>query len=151
MTMLRKATTADVPRLLVLGEAMHDESPLFRAMAFDAGRLRATLEHVISSPAGFAYVYELGDEVVGGMIGAIYPHWASPDLVACDMAVFIEPAHRGGMGFLKLLSAYKAWAHDMGAAPGMTWLGLTTGVDTDKTASVCERLGWSRVGVVMGC
>jgi GNAT superfamily N-acetyltransferase len=148
--MLRKATHDDLPRLVELGEQMHGESPLFSRMAFSASRLNESLANVIGSTAGFAWVYEADGQVVAAMAAMAFPHWASTDIVACDLALFVEPAHRGGMGFVRLLNAYSQWARDMGAVPGMTWFGITAAADPEAAAALCERLGWRRVGVVMG-
>ena len=148
---IRKATSDDLNRLVEMGALMHAESPTFRGMAFDPWKLHAAIARILDSETGFAMVYEAGGRIVGAMVGMIFQHWFSPDLMASDMALFVEPEHRGGMGAVRLLNAYADWAEDNGAAPGMTWFGITTGVEPEMTEKLCERLGWRRVGVVMGC
>lgn len=144
--MIRKATFDDIPRLVELGRVMHAEAPNFRAMAFDPERLAMTLQTVIESDRGFAWVIE-GDEVVGGLIAMAVPHWFSPEVTACDLALFVLPEHRGGIGCARLLNRYRSWAAGLGATK--IQLGIMTGVHVEQTRALCERLGWHCAGVVM--
>ncbi len=143
--MIRPATVDDVPRLIELGRIMHAESPRFAALRFDAAILEHTLR--VAMADHFAMVAEYDEEVVGGLVALLTPHWFSPDLTACDLALFIHPEHRGGTAPVRLLGAYAQWAKLNGSR--MTLFGVMTGVNTDKTVALAERLGWRRAGVVM--
>lgn len=145
--MIRAATLEDIPRMVELGRVMHGESPVFCRLRFDGAQLASTIASTIASPAGFAHVAEHGGQVVGGMLAMVAPHYFSPDLVACDLALFMAPEHRGGMAGVRLISAYVGWAESMGAA--VTQLGVMTGVNVDKTEALLHRLGWHRAGLVM--
>lgn len=145
--MIRSATPDDIPRMIELGRAMHGESPVFCRLRFDADKLAATISNAIASAAGFAYVAEQGAEVVGGMLAVITPHYFSHDLVACDLALFMAPEHRGGMAAVRLINAYAKWAEYHGAV--LTQLGVMAGVNVDKTEALLHRLGWHRTGLVM--
>ena len=145
--MIRPATPDDIPRMVELGRAMHGESPTFSRLRFDADKLAATIAHTIASASGFAYVAEQGGQVVGGMLGMITPHYFSHDLVACDLALFMAPEHRGGMAAVRLLDTYVKWSAHNGAV--LTQLGVMAGVNVDKTEALLHRLGWHRSGLVM--
>lgn len=145
--MIRAATHEDIPRMVDLGRVMHGESPTFCRLRFDADKLAATISSTITSAGGFAYVEEQGDAVVGGMLAMITPHYFSHDLVACDLALFMAPEHRGGMAAVRLINAYVKWAEYHGAV--VTQLGVMTGVNVDKTEALLHRLGWHRSGLVM--
>jgi len=144
---IRPATSADIPRMVELGRVMHGESPVFCRLTFDAEKLAATIASTIASPAGFARVSEHDGVVIGGMVAMVSPHWFSPDLVACDLALFIDPEYRGGMSAVRLISAYTAWAKGHGAA--LIQIVVMTGVNVDKTEALLHRLGWHRSGLVM--
>lgn len=144
--MLRDATPADIPRLVQLGEVMHAESPVFRGLRFSAERLAVSIGRVIEL-GGFAKVVEIDGEIVGGMLALAVQHYASADLVASDLALFVAPQHRGGLAGPRLLNAFAHWARDVGAV--LTMLGITTGVEPEKTEALCLRLGWERVGSIM--
>jgi RimJ/RimL family protein N-acetyltransferase len=147
--MIRLATLDDIPRLVELGRVMHASAPGFSRMRFDPERLASTIANTIGTAAGFARVAERGGVVTGGMLAVATPHYFSPDLVACDLALFIDPAHRGGIAAAQLVQAYVQWAHDIGAA--LVHLGLVAGdaEQNEATARLCERLGARRAGLVM--
>lgn len=145
--MIRPACASDIPRMVELGRAMHGESPVFRRLAFDAQRLAGTIGRAIDSDSGFAFVSEHDGMVVGGFLAMVTPHWFSSDLVACDLALFIDPEYRGGMAAVRLISAYVDWAKSRGAA--LIQIGVMTGVNVDKTEALLHRLGWHRSGLVM--
>lgn len=143
--MIRQAVFADIPRLVELGAVMHAESPVFSRLRFDPQRLEATARYAIEH--GFARVYVVGGSIVGGMLAIAAPHWCSSDLVACDLALFIDPAHRGGIAAARLLTQYAQWAQDMGAV--MIRFGVTTGVHPAQTQALAETLGWRPTGITM--
>lgn len=145
--MIRPATHQDIPRMVELGALMHGESPTFCRLQFDAAKLAATIASLIDAPTGFAHVAEQGDQLAGGMLAMVAPHYFSPDLVACDLALFMAPEHRGGMAAVRLVSAYADWAQGQGAV--ITQIGVMTGVNVDKTEALLHRLGWHRSGLVM--
>jgi GNAT superfamily N-acetyltransferase len=143
--MIRPAEYTDVPALVELGRIMHAESPVFSKLDFDAVKLYTTIGNVIEH--GFACVYESNGHIRGVILAMICPHWFSRDLFSCDLALFIEPQHRGGIAAVRLLNAYAHWAMDSGAK--LIQFGIMTGVGVETTAQLCERLGWKRAGVVM--
>jgi len=146
--MIRPATHDDLPALLALGARMHAESPRFSRLTFSGVRLRQTLTALIDSPQGFLWVAESDGRVVGGMAAIAVPHWASDDLIATDLALFIDPAHRGGLMPVRLVNRYRWWARDEIKAP-IVQVGVTTGVQTETTAQLYERLGLTRCGVIL--
>jgi GNAT superfamily N-acetyltransferase len=147
--MIRDATPHDIPALVALGEVMHDESPRFRALTFDGVRLARTLASVIDGAAGFAMVAEKDGEIVGGLCAMVTPHWSSPDLCGCDLALFVRPDARGSLFPARLVRAYVAWAKGLGVKDGHVLIGVMTGVHVESTVALLERLGGRRAGVVM--
>lgn len=145
--MIRKATLDDLPTLLALGASMHAESPRFSRLAFSASRLEETLRALILLPRGFVLVAELDGELIGGMAAMCMPHWASADLLATDLALFVAPEHRGGLTAARLVRRYVGWA--MGEGAKLIQLGVTTGVATEETARMFEAIGLRRCGVIL--
>lgn len=146
--MIRPASAFDLPGLLDLGERMHAESPRFSRLTFSRARLHDTLRHLIESPMGFVWAAENDGVLVGGMVAMASQHWASDDLVATDLALFIDPEYRGGMAPVRLVNQYRFWAtHEMKAR--IVQVGLTTGVQTEQTARLYERLGLARCGLIL--
>ena len=144
--MVRFAKPEDLDALVVLGAIMHAESPRFSKLAFAPHRLRATLEQVLQH--GFLMVAtELDDTIIGGMAAICLPHWASDDLVATDLALFIHPDHRGGIAPARLVNQYRMWARGKGAK--LIDMGVNTGVHPEQTAQFLVRMGWSPVGAIL--
>ncbi len=144
--MIRQAAIADVPRLVELGAQMHAESPRFSRLAFDAEKLAAFLGSAVNAPHVLVLVAERDDQIVGGFVGLALEHWCSRDLVATDLALFIEPRKRGGLIASRLVRAYLDWAERRGAK--LIQLGITTGVATLATERLYEVLGLSRCGSI---
>lgn len=142
--MIRPATLDDLPALLAMGEAMHAESR-YRVLAFDRGVLANTLSALLASDIGFLWVAEQ-DRVVGVLAAVCMQHWCSTERVAADLALYVEPPHRGGLAVVRLVKQYKRWAAEHGAK--LTDLGVSTGVDPERTASLFDRIGFPRFGTI---
>lgn len=146
--MIREANEHDIPELVALGRQMHGESPRWGVLTFDEARLETTLRSLIGSPMGFVWVAEdSAGEVIGGMVAVVCEHWCSADRVASDLALFMRMDCRGSIAPARLLRAYRAWAHEQGAK--LVQVGVTTGVHADLTASMMERVGFRRCGVLL--
>lgn len=145
--MIRDATLDDVPALVALGHLMHAEAPHFRGLAWDGDKVARLAEHLIGSPLGFARVLERDGEVVGGILAMAVEHWCSPDLVSCDLALFVRPDCRGGTAAARMLCGYREWAHGLGCK--LVQFGVMTGVCVEQTEALAKRLGWTRQGVVL--
>jgi GNAT superfamily N-acetyltransferase len=144
--MIRAATVADVPILVELGAQMHGESPRFSRLRYDAEKVRALLSSAVNAPHMLVVVAERDGAIVGGFVGMVAEHWCSRDLIATDLALFIDPRRRGGIFASRLLRAYLDWAEIKGAK--LTQAGITTGVHQLATERLYEALGLSRCGSI---
>jgi GNAT superfamily N-acetyltransferase len=139
--MLRCATQADFPRLVELGRAMHDESS-YASMPFDPAVLTNTLAFVREK--GFICVNEKDGHIDAVMVAVLSPSWFGPGLTASDLALYVEPAARGGTAAYRLIEAFIRWAESKGVHA--MYLGVTTGVHPEQTGRLYERLGFRPVG-----
>jgi GNAT superfamily N-acetyltransferase len=64
---------------------------------------------------GAVFVAQAGEVVVGMLAVSVAPHPMSADLVASEIAWWIEPERRGGSAAIRLLEAAEEWAADEGA------------------------------------
>lgn len=142
---IRPATLDDLPRILDLGEMLHKESPRWSRITFSRARAESTLRLLLTDPNGVIFVAERDGVVVGGIAGVTEQHWASDDLVAHEMSLFMAPDARGGMSAIRLICSLRAWAKLRGAK----WLhaGTSTGLDPERTAGLYERLGFTRCAI----
>ncbi|WOS40680.1 GNAT family N-acetyltransferase [Xanthomonas rydalmerensis] len=141
--MIRFALHSDIPAMLVLGEAMHEESR-FRSRPWNTEKVRKLLAWLIDDPDGIALVAEDDGRIIGGFMGMVQDHWCTDSRESCDLALYVTPEHRGGLTAARLLNKYRNWAHERGADSVL--LGITTGVDLATSTRLFERLGFQHVG-----
>jgi GNAT superfamily N-acetyltransferase len=136
--MIRPATEADIPDLVELGRHMHAESPEYRGIRYDVDRVAATLQRLLDG-GGIIFVHEADGEIRGGIAGLLGEFWFSSERYASDLALFLHPEHRHGLIAVKLTLAFHAWAGRLGARRVV--MGVTTGVNTEKTGQLYRSLG----------
>ena len=142
---IRTATQDDLPRLLELGQQLHEESPRWSRIPFSRARAAQTLTNMMLSADGVIFVAEKGGRVVGGIAGLIQDHWACDARVAHEASFFMDPEHRGSFAACRLICSLVAWARVRNAA--WLYVGTSTGVDPETTARLYERLGAVRCAI----
>jgi len=147
---IRHAVLEDLDRLLVLGKAMHGESPRFSPFLFDDKKARIFLENLITSPFGRIIVAEKDGIVIAMLAGFIVELFFSRDITACDALVYVAPEHRGGSAFARMVKAFEKEAEQAtGLGRGEIIFGVNTEVHAEKTAGMYERLGYRKAGITM--
>ena len=142
--MIRVATLDDIDRIVEIGKAMHEESS-YCDLPFDSVKVSNLMAGLIDGH-GVVFVAEKAGAIIGGFAGGVAEFWFCDSLHAFDYGLFILPEHRGGSAAIRLLSAFEHWAKSMGAV----WcdVGITTGVHTEKTARMYEKLGYNQSGIL---
>jgi GNAT superfamily N-acetyltransferase len=149
-------TVGDIPDVVDLLYQMYQESPTYKALAFDIGRIEEMAGLVMEG--GFAVVYEASaavadgnssaepqkGEIVGVMAGATYKPAFSRDLMACDYVLYVRPDFRGFVA-VRLVAAFIAWAKSKGVK--LITAGVTAGIDNDKAIQLYEIMGFKKSGV----
>lgn len=108
--MIRRATYADLPRMVELGALFHHYSGLAE-IAFDAGSFLKTLEIGIAADNQAYFVAEDGGQVVGMTGGIVYPSYFNHSaLTGQEMFWWSEKAGAGR----ELYRALEAWAASKG-------------------------------------
>lgn len=145
--MIRPGKIEDVDAVIELGRLMHAESPRWNRLAYSEPRVRATLTELINSPDGLVLVAERDQRLVGGILALMSLDWMSEQRTAQELALFMLPAYRASMTPCRLISAFVAWAK----AKGAVWVeaGISTGVHTERTAALYEKLGFERSSIVL--
>lgn len=143
--MIRSATLDDLPRILELGQLLHEESPRWSRLSFNRAKAAHMIAQLILGGDGVVFVAEQNGVVTGGIAGVATAHWSSDDVIAQEVSFFMAPEARGNMVAARLICALSAWAKLRGAK----WLqaGTSTGLDPERTAGLYERLGFSRCAI----
>ena len=141
---MREASYFDLPALLALGARMHAESPHFNQIAFSETKLRETLMAVMGAPNGFLWIVGRDGKIAGVMVGIAMQHWCSIDMVASELALFVEQEHRGSLIAPRLIKRYLSWARSIGCK--QITAGVSTGVKVDNTTAQDGRLEFKQYG-----
>lgn len=143
---IRVATEKDVPEMVRLSSLMHAESA-YSKFNFDAVKLTNNFTFWVKSPDYFVAIAKNdAEETVGGYCGYVTEYFFGKDLIACDLGLFIDPNHRGGMTAVRLVKAFEDWAKSKGVKEVCP--GTTTMVAPERTSRMYELLGYKVVGSI---
>lgn len=138
-------TQADIPAAMELCRSMHAESA-YSFLAFDDQKVLNTINRYLSdSSAYFAYLVSRGDgKKVGIMAGYLGMYMFCNAKLAIDQIFFVLPEYRGSRAALLLQREFRAWAVRQGARE--LSIGISTGVDVERTGRFLKRLGMTEMG-----
>lgn len=135
---IRKATASDADAILTLVALMVTESPTYRRHSFAFEKATNLIKYLTDVQC--LIVAEKNGEVIGFCSGIVSEQLLSYDKYATDTGIYILPEHRGGTAFVRLVRAFEAWAKEQGATE--VQLGVSTGINTDRTVCIYERLNY---------
>lgn len=143
MANVRKATVEDIPALLPLWAAMHAESPHYRDRNYSERKVYNSAFVIIGKPdLGGILVAESEGRIVGVLAFVVAEDFFGHDKFTTDLVVYVTPEKRGGTAFVRLVTAYEKWADELGIVE--KFLGVSTGIDMDKTVDMLERLDYEK-------
>ncbi len=144
----REATTEreDLQALISMGAEMHGASS-FAAMDFDARHFGMFLVDLIAGPQHVVFLAEVDGEVVGAVLASAVPAMISPQLVACEHAIFVRPEHRRTGAAQALIEAYLGWAREMGVK--RVNAGNSAGMDDSRYVRLMQHHGFEKAGSLM--
>lgn len=137
---LRTATEDDIPEIVRVGRIMHFESRYSR-MDYNPEKVADLLRTII--PQGLTFMAEDEGETVGMFLGFATEHFFGNDLASYDLVAYTLPERRGRIGVL-LIREYVRRAKALNVKD--ICIGVTTGIDSERTSRFYEKLGFSRVG-----
>lgn len=112
---VRQATRDDRAAVLCLAEAFLGESIFGQWFPFSAADVGELFDLVIVSPGRIFLLEDTTSGAVVGMLVAVPLRDAYSGQGVCDeIAWYVLPAHRQGLGGVKLLKACEAWARTLG-------------------------------------
>lgn len=135
---IRQGDTDDIPAMVALGREMHKESPRFKGMDYSDEKLMS-LGHSIADQGGM-FIAEYDGKIIGMMVGFVSEHFFGHDLMANDLAFYVDKEHRGGTIGFRLLRKFEAWAKLNGAK--VVTLGISTGIEAKRTGELYRRMDY---------
>lgn len=140
---VRLADRVNLPALVVLAHAMHDEAPNLRAVPLDMPRTVALLGKLVE--AGTAIVaQDAGGGLCGFLLFHVYDDPWTGEATAGELALYVAPGSRGQMLANQLIGAAEARALYLGAVQFRA--GTTAGTATSAARAVYARAGWQEEG-----
>lgn len=140
---MRRAAKNDIPKMIELGKAMHAESR-FRGFKFNDDKAARFLDYAVSEKSLIVLVD--GEPAHAMMIAYVQPFWWGDDLESDDLLLYVSPKMRGKSSAIRLVKEYKRIAKGMGVADPR--ISTATGVETERTAKLFERLGFEGTGLM---
>jgi GNAT superfamily N-acetyltransferase len=144
MINIRKGTEADIPAIIEMGRAYHQES-YFKDMPFNEDKAKALIPVLIKTGLGIVAVED--EKVVGMMGAALQKHIFSDELMSKDILLYIQPEYRGQHIGQRLVCVYIDWALSVGVKAQNIEVGVNSGVQTESAIKFYRDLGFAVVGV----
>jgi GNAT superfamily N-acetyltransferase len=118
---------------------MLDESR-FRDFDYDENKL----VKLFASPRCLVMLKIVDDQAVGFFVGVVQQHWFGNDLAGYDLAMYLEPEHRGGMTAVRFIKRFEDWCRDQGVKT--INLGSSAEIATDTARKLYTGLGYKECG-----
>lgn len=142
---LKLATKEDEGAVLRLCRLFYEDSPFSPKFAYSEEKVRDLLYQSLSlTPSPILFLLLVDDSIpVGLLVGYATKTPFSDDLVASELAWYIDPKHRGSRKAIELVYAYEEWARRIGCKHISMSL-LTSSTDTSK---LYDRLGYTKTEI----
>lgn len=109
----RRATAADIPRLVEMGREFARVTG--ESMPFVADAVAERMAFYLSLDNCLVQVLDDDGQAVGALGAICFPHYLlAPSLMASEMFWWVDPAYRGVGSSLRLIEDYEAWAREKG-------------------------------------
>lgn len=143
---IRPATEADVQHIYALSEGIFNESLYARTCEYSPEKVAHLVTQVMlpNPDRWFLHLAEKDGSIIGMYAGFLTEYYFSKDLMACDLALFVDPTKRGGLAAVKLVQAFEDWAFAHGAKEICP--ATSTMVAPERTALLYQFLGYEVVG-----
>jgi|10_taG_2_1085330.scaffolds.fasta_scaffold29627_2 GNAT superfamily N-acetyltransferase len=93
----------------------------------------------------FCFLAWRDDKVIGLISGYCAEHYFTEDIYAYESMFYVRPEYRKGRTALLLLRTFEKWAKDNNCVE--ISVGISTEIDTEKTASFYEKLKYKRSAI----
>lgn len=133
--------------LVDLTKAMHGEAPQYRDYPFEPFKLFDWGRLCLTDPNWLCLLAWEGETPIGfiavGCVEMIFNRETTVD----DLGLYVIPEKRGSTAALRLVRAMEAWATKTGSRT--IRLGITTGVEAERSAKFLARLGYEQTGLML--
>lgn len=139
---IRPYKSSDLPALLKLGRAMHEEAPHYRHLPFSEAKAIEAIDR--TAAFGAVFVATDGENTIGMIGGLVSEHFFTEYKTAYAICHYVDKEHRGSSAGVKLVINFEDWAFKSAQA-NATVLSPSTGINTDVVVSIYERMGYRMI------
>lgn len=143
--MIRPATVDDLPAILSLSKSLHSESR-YQSLPYSGTKFGELLHRLIDSPDGMVAVAERDGRVIGTIAAIISEHYFADAIISYELGLYVDKPYRGTLAGYRLAKEYITWARSKNV--DQIDMGITTGINEERTGRMYERLGLRHVGIV---
>ncbi len=138
--MIRRATEADMPALVAMGQNFFAATGFADIVPFDDESFRVTVKHLLSGDS-VCLVAESDGAVVGAVGALAYPFYFNREhKTGQEIFWWLEPEHRCGRTGMQMFAALETWARDVGCK-SFSMIALDA-VDAEKVGKIYQRCGY---------
>lgn len=137
---IRKAVPDEKELVIEMIAAMCAESPFYSRKPLSLERVDRLVSFFIDDAESGGFVADESGKLVGMIAGMVAPSMTHDLLFAADIGVYVDPDRRGSSVAVRLIKVFEEWAFGQGV--DFISLGISTGVQPEKTLKVYERLGY---------
>lgn len=110
---IRPATADDVEAIVAMGQRFVQQTSYGKHIPDDPDHLRGVTQQMLRT--GVAFVAERDGQLIGMLLGCVYPHFLTSLCTAAETAWWVEPTARNLRTAVALMHAFLAWARAQGA------------------------------------
>lgn len=141
--MVRNMLAKDIDTVAAMYQELHVTSA-YSKLRWNQRKALNFLQVCVANPDIFAVVTETKGRITGFMLAMVQEHWLADGAMASDLTLYVEPGKRGGIAAVRLIKAYKCWAESKKVV--YTNLGVSTGIEIERTGALYEKMGFGCVG-----
>lgn len=133
----------DMTAVVNLAYEMYLESN-YTIMKFNRVKVCSLFRSTIKDKSFICLIAKKGSNVVGILLGKLFPYFFTNDLMATDIIVYVSKKHRGGLLGMRFIKLFEQWAE--GNKVKCLSLGVTAGVANDKAIRLYKGMGFKHIG-----
>lgn len=141
---VRQSTELDLIRIAKLGEHYVSEAKHHDSVGFDPEFAVIGGSLALRDENQLLLIASEDNEACGFLWGCTMRLPWSANEIAVDLVLYVSPSKRNGRAGLKLIREYEAWAKSRGVH--QVRLSVVSGLDSDRTAELYERMGFTCIG-----
>lgn len=144
--LVRPAKREDIDKIIDMVYSMLNES-VYAFLPFDREKVRRGIIAFIEKPDKYCFFVAEEGKILSGILGGyLTDYYFCQEKLACDSVLFVKPEYRGSSAAMKLVRTFRDWAASRKARE--VCLGVSSGVNLERTNRFYEKMGFTRVGGV---